>query len=356
MGVTLAMIVRDEAHCVARAIRSARPHVDSWVVIDTGSRDGTLEIALRSLSGLPGRAFSREWVDFGHNRSELVALAREHFPGGHLLLLDADMELKVGPGALEALDADAYMLPYEGPLAWSQMLLVKAALPWRYVGATHEYITCDSDVEAFTLPGASIVHHGDGGHRAEKFERDLALLQREALERPDDPRTAFYLAQTYRDVGQGDDAWGWYQRRAAMGGWAEEVYVSLLEAGRLQAAAGQWPEACQDYMKALDARPRRLEAAYELSAGLRTRGMMRAAHAFASLAPLPVPVPEGALFASPAVYEWGMAFEHGITAWHAGDYRGSADSLAAVLACGTLPNLHRAQAERNLALAVQSLA
>ena len=46
-----------------------------------------------------------------------------------------------------------------------------------------------------------IEHHADGGSRAHKFERDRVLLEEALADDPDDPRTLFYLAQTYADLG-----------------------------------------------------------------------------------------------------------------------------------------------------------
>ena len=43
--LALVMIARDEAHAIARALASARPHVDRMIVLDTGSLDETAAIA-----------------------------------------------------------------------------------------------------------------------------------------------------------------------------------------------------------------------------------------------------------------------------------------------------------------------
>ena len=49
-------------------------------------------------------------------------------------------------------------------------------------------------------------------------------------------RYRFYLAQSLRDAGNLEVALEHYRRRARQGGWAEEVYVSLLQAARLNPA------------------------------------------------------------------------------------------------------------------------
>ena len=39
--VTLCMIVKDEAHVIERCLSSVLPVIDYWVIVDTGSTDGT---------------------------------------------------------------------------------------------------------------------------------------------------------------------------------------------------------------------------------------------------------------------------------------------------------------------------
>ncbi len=48
-AICLAMIVKDEAHVIARAIASVRPFIDSYAIVDTGSTDDTKAIATNAL-------------------------------------------------------------------------------------------------------------------------------------------------------------------------------------------------------------------------------------------------------------------------------------------------------------------
>ena len=53
--VCLVMIVRDEATILSRCLASVRPHIDAWVVCDTGSIDDTPSIVKPSWRAFPGR-------------------------------------------------------------------------------------------------------------------------------------------------------------------------------------------------------------------------------------------------------------------------------------------------------------
>lgn len=94
--LSLCMIVRDEARCLARALRSALPCCPDLVVVDTGSCDATREVA----RGFGARVFDLPWGDdFSAARNFALARAR----GDWALILDADEAL--GPAAPEALQA-----------------------------------------------------------------------------------------------------------------------------------------------------------------------------------------------------------------------------------------------------------
>src|SRR2546427_13297700 len=86
--VCLSMIVKNEAHVIRRCLDSVRPYVSHWVIVDTGSTDGTQDLVRAHFADIPGRLVERPWRDFGTNRSEAVALARGN--ADYILVMDAD--------------------------------------------------------------------------------------------------------------------------------------------------------------------------------------------------------------------------------------------------------------------------
>ena len=87
--ICLNMIVKNESHVIARCLSAARPLVDAWCIVDTGSSDGTQARVRELMVGLPGTLHERPWRDFGHNRSEALELARAQ-GCDNLLILDPD--------------------------------------------------------------------------------------------------------------------------------------------------------------------------------------------------------------------------------------------------------------------------
>jgi tetratricopeptide (TPR) repeat protein len=354
-SICLCMIVKDEVDVLKRCFDSCREVIDHWVICDTGSTDGTQDLIGQELAGIPGELYERRWVDFGHNRSELMKLARGR--GDYLLLLDADWTVEIEPDALAYLVADAYLIRHGGEVEFHNKRLVSGRLEWRYIGVTHEYISSNEERTCERLEGVTIHVWSVGGSRTGRWQRDAELLEAELARDPTDARAVFYLAQTYRDIGNESHdhaklelALEHYRLRAELDGWAEEAYVARYQAGVLSARLGDWPAAVDAFLTAWEQRPARLEAVHHLSVGLRERGLHHAAHQFTRLAHdlRPLPVPDDLLFVAPWIYEWGMLFEYSITAYWCGEWGASILACKRLLAIDSLPEPHRRQTRANL--------
>ena len=87
------LMVRDEAKILRRCVDSLRQCCDEILVVDTGSRDDTVELA----EALGCRVVRHKWKDFGANRSMSFLEASSSEELAHLtwaLAIDADMILQ----------------------------------------------------------------------------------------------------------------------------------------------------------------------------------------------------------------------------------------------------------------------
>lgn len=275
MTIGLVSLVRDEQETVAAMIESALPLIDTWTVVDTGSKDGTKEIIHDTLDGIRGVLYERGWVGFAHNRSELLALARNS--ADYLLQLDGDHLLRVD-GPLPELTADEYLCPVRGEgMDWRLPLLIRGDRNWRYEGVAHAHLVTDGPIVVENLDCISV--DGGSGASREKLERDVAALTQEHARRPSDPRTCFYLARSHDDLGAFEDAIYYYRLRLQMDGWDQERFYARLRLGVLLAENVNYYQGARELLAAAEMIPAR--AAEPL------RALAYAGHAVADKIPQP---------------------------------------------------------------------
>lgn len=209
-GVSLCMIVKNEERFLERCLASVADAVDEIIVVDTGSTDGTVEIAKR----FGARVEHREWRDdFGWARNEAIALATRRW----IFQLDADEELlpesKLALRAVKKLPADTVGIwvrcsnrsnQYRGGTGGVSHLVVRIfpnSPRIRYHGAIHEFPSLDgADVTLAASPSdIAIVHHGYLDEIVEgrsKYARNLAIIESSTQRNPGDPFNWYNLGVT----------------------------------------------------------------------------------------------------------------------------------------------------------------
>ena len=358
--ICLCMIVKDEALVIRRCLDSVRSLIDHWVIVDTGSSDATRDLILAHFRDVPGTLYERPWRDFAHNRSEALTLARPH--GAYSLIIDADDTLDVPEGyRVPPLTADSYVLDIEdSSIRYQRTQLVRNALPWCYRGVLHEFLSCEGAGAVDSLP--IVMRRGHDGARRrepETYWRDAAILEA-ALATEADPflvaRYTFYLAQSYRDCGEMAKALAAYERRAEMGFWEQEVFVSLLAAARLKEGLGHdLDEVIAAFEHASEAEPGRAEGLHGASRLCRTSGRYEEGYRIAARG-LDLTAPSDGLFVERWVHEYGLLDEYAINAYWAGHYHDSLKACLRILEQPGCPESERGRFAANCRFAAERLA
>jgi glycosyltransferase involved in cell wall biosynthesis len=351
------MIVKDEAKVIERCLSSVKGLVDYWVIVDTGSSDGTQEIIKKFMSNVPGELHERPWVNFSHNRFEALKLAKNK--GDYLLFIDAD-EVLVLKDHFEkpALDKDSYVIPVllnesEGVYI-NRGFLIDNHLDWRWEGVLHEQLKCTKEHNIEFIKTAEIHATAQDGARARdpnKYMKDAELLEKGLVSEPDNSRYVFYLAQSYLNAGKPDLALKNYQRRSEMvGGWEEEVYISKYMIGLIQELSGLSSETFVDsYCKAYLSRPSRVEPLYKLANYFfRTQNFILG-YVVAKQG-LNIPVPDDILYVEKPLYEHGLLFEFANCAYELGRFTEAKESYERLLKVPSLPQDTKRRVQKNLIL------
>jgi hypothetical protein len=312
------MIVRNEAHIVHEVLDSVAPYISSWVIVDTGSGDGTQDVIRNYMTrrGIPGELHERPWRNFGHNRTEALDLAQGH--GDYIWVIDAD-DILVGTPDFTHLSADSYRLRIgRATFTYWRPQLFRDGAGVRYEGVVHEGIVGEPGHVQADLKGEYYIESRRLGSRsqdAQKYARDRDLLLAEIERNPEDTRSVFYLAQSYYDLGDFTNAHTWYARRAEMGGWDQEVYYAMWRVAESMAHLDKpWPDVQHAYLKAWEFRPTRAEPLHLLARRYRLERRFQLGYLFAQRAGQ-IPLPEeDVLFVSADVYAWRAADEQAICA------------------------------------------
>lgn len=202
--LTVCLIVRNEAERLPGCLDSVEGVADEIVVCDTGSTDDT--VALARARG--ARIVDFPWCDdFAAARN--AALAAAH--GEWILVLDADERLaprSAGrlPRLIDAADIDGYNVSIESMLeddmisrfVGNYCRLFRRRPEVRFEGRVHEQIYPSlRRMGGRVIPSELVIEHLgyalDRGTMDRKKRRNLALLELEFAERPDDHFVQFNL-------------------------------------------------------------------------------------------------------------------------------------------------------------------
>lgn len=352
--ICLNLIVKNEAKVLARCFDSIAGFVDSWLIVDTGSTDGTQDLVRQYFAarGMKGQLIERPWRDFAHNRTEALKLASAL--ADYVWIIDADEQLQCPSGfRLPSLEADAYQLLHRGHGSTTEFFrtqLVRSRLPFRYVGVLHEVITCDEPHSTVRLESGLVsVGYFDGARNVDpiaKYRSDAAVLAKALEGDPENARYVFYLAQSYRDSNQPELAIATYERRVNMGGWAEEQWYAAFQIAVLHERMDHQAKAVDAYLRAFALRPSRAEPLCELARFYRERALYPLGHLFARRA-MEISKPPDILFIDESVYSWRILDEFSICAFYVGEKNEGRRAVERLLSEGHLPQQHRSRVEEN---------
>lgn len=323
--ICLNMIVKDESPVIERCLATVKPLIDYWVIVDTGSTDGTQKIITEFLSDIPGELHESSWVNFEHNRNEAMELAKGK--GDYYLLVDAD-EVLDGTFDKECLSADAYLI--EVKLSSSPLITIQRAflladqVAWRWKGVVHEQLKCDKVYSIDSLQGITLSAEARDGHRStdpEKYLKDAQVLEKALLDEPDNSEYVYYLAQSYHSAQKFEEALRNYKKMANMeNGWAEYRFWSMYQIAGIEEMLGKSPEVfIKSYSRAFQYRPTRGEPICRLAHYYYTTKNYLMGYILAQYG-ANLPVPADRIYVEHWVYSYGFlailancAFEMG---WH----------------------------------------
>ena len=321
----LNMIVKNESKIITRMFDSVLSVIDSYCICDTGSTDNTVEIIQEYFSkkSIPGKVVIEPFKNFCHNRN--FALQSCVGLSDYVLLMDADMKLDIRNFDKNMLkEYDSFnILQGNNDFYYYNMRIVKNNALYSYTGVTHEYINTPSGNHNHNMEKSTIFINdlGDGGCKSNKFERDIKLLLDGIKEEPKNDRYHFYLANTYHDTNQLEEAINYYKKRIEFGGWEQEVWYSYYKMGFCYKKLNKIADAISCWLEGYNFLPKRIENLYEIIHHYRNISKQRLALTFYEIADKVIKENhkrDDFLFLHNDVYTYKLALEYTIFSSYVG--------------------------------------
>ena len=283
--LSLVMIVKNEEDRIKVSLESVKGIADNFVIMDTGSEDGTVDIIKNYCNDnkIPLHLMEKTFPQpFHYANARNVVLDYADDKGDYLILLDCNDELKDGKNLRMFIDnyngdASAFHICQQW---WNGLSsdkyynsrLVKSKKGWRYKGAIHEYMWnpnrkpgMDLKIEGFYLYQDRTL---DDDKSLKRFTRDEEVLEKEYSDnfkkisngelKHQDPRTVFYYAQTCMCLQKSEKCYLLNRERSEMDekeveGFPEEKYHAFYRCAEMSKLLNHsWEESLAWYYKAFD--------------------------------------------------------------------------------------------------------
>ena len=336
------MIVKNETHVVTRCLDSVRLLVDYMLIEDTGSTDGTQELIRDWMrrNNMPGVVLEEPWQGFAYNRSHAMSALRRIETVDYGLMIDADDRLVLEDGFDPAafkqeLRHDLYHIQTRHDnIGWLSPYLYNNRMTFHLVGVLHSYVVgAEEGPNTGRVKGFYLESGRDGARsrNPRKYQDNAAKIETALLTETDPfliSRYTFYLAESYRDCGERENALANYLKRAQQGFSTEEIFFSLYQAGKLQEALRYAnEEVLATYLRASETSPRRAEALHAAARHCRLLGRYEEAYQYAKRGAA-VPLPDAGLFIESWIYDYGLHDELARNALHIGRHEESVEARA----------------------------
>ncbi len=369
MKINLCMIVKDEAHIIRRCLDSVEPLIDEVIIIDTGSTDNTKKVIKDYLKEkkLPGKIVDHPWQGFAYNRTRALKEARTT-DCDYSLMIDADEILKFNIGFnpkifKESLTYDIYNIPTKMSVSfYYRPTLTSNKKIFTYRGVVHELLNkdgasqtnIDADTQFYNYP----IQDSTRNKNPHKFQEDAKLLEDALRTEKDDflrSRYTFYAARAHKNALNFSKALDYFFQRTKMKFSSEEVYLSFLQAAKLQEQL-EYPEdsIINTYLKAQEINPDRVEALYYLTKYCRTHNRNQLGYILGKEG-LTKKFHDNFLFGEMWIYEYGMLDEFSVVAYWAGHYIESLQACQQLLTITSFPESYLSRVQANLQFAQNKL-
>lgn len=225
LPISVCIIARNEETHIEECLKRLLPYEMELIVVDTGSTDRTMSLARTYTE----QVYTFNWCDdFSAARNYAIGKA------SHDLILSLDCD-----EYLEYLDADALLAAAALPERAGRILLRNRYTEnglichekvrvtrladrrfYQFTGAVHEQLEplsgCAKTVYDAPIEVLHVGYDLSDARMQEKAKRNITLLKKELEASPSDPYLCYQLGQSYRRLGDYEEALHWFDEGLSM--------------------------------------------------------------------------------------------------------------------------------------------
>jgi hypothetical protein len=273
--INLCIMVKNGGVQFEQMLKDNLPVIDKWTILDTGSTDETVDIINRILVGKKdGKLYQEPFINFRDSRNRLLDLAG--LDCKYKLMLDDTYVVKGNLREfLSEVRSDQYSNSFtlfitSDDTKYGSNRIIRSDSGLKYVHKIHEVITDKDNINVIIPENRAFIQDRRFDYMEkrtmERKQMDLNFLYEEVDENPNHPRAYYYLAQTYNIIGDFENAYKYFLKRASFtnSGFIQERIDALFEAGRIAnfKLNKPWVECLELYEKCYKVDESRPEALY----------------------------------------------------------------------------------------------
>lgn len=369
--IAVLIMAKNEKKRLHVTLESIKNFADSLIFFDTGSEDNTIEIAREfcEKNKIVFRLKQGNFVNFCVSRNESLDFADSFEDVDYIFLMDVNDELRGADNLRKYAEehknskSTAFLIAQEW---WSgqydkyfNVRLIKAHNKWRYVGVVHEYIkTYDEENDKHPIiklldfngsQGCTLYQDRtqDDDKTGKRFVRDKELLLEEFRKDPTEPRTVFYLAQTFSCLHDYENSYKYYKIRTTLQGFNEEIFHAFLKTGEFsEKLKHDWYDSFAWYMKAFE-HSQRVEPLIKISEYYKNKKNWLLSYNFIKLA-CDLEYPNCILFVDKHAYDYKRWHLLGICSYYIQKYEDGKIGCLKAIENGQKNNINIEVDKRNL--------
>ena len=271
--INICIMVKDASDDFRSVLQDNLPYMDRYTILDTGSTDNTISIIKEVLKNKRGELYQEPFINFRDSRNRLLELAGEACFFNIMLddtyVLNGDIRQFLDFARGDNI-VDSYSLVIDGTdTLYTSNRVTKSSRKLKYENLLHEIIQSVNNINCSVPYKCGFIYDKISGYmnnrtKARK-QSDLTILFNMQKEDPTEPRTYYYIADSFLGLKDWSNALEWFMKRVDIGGgFSSEIQDSLYYIAVIKDMYIKHPwEECEDsYLKCYNADPTRSESLY----------------------------------------------------------------------------------------------